>query len=469
MVGRGLDTSLWNLGLPTLLMAAGCGPIIVLGETDTDGTGSEESAEGPGSDTSPSTTASTTASTTVGTATTVSTTSSGCVNDYECPPGYECVGGKCYYTGYCDGTCCTPECGWYYECFSSYDCGPGEICQYNVCAPLEPEQTCDPVPFGTSISFPIPNLASLAFIEAGGPPGKELLVAGDDGVALLANDGSSVPVDNQGFPFDLAVRDLDGDGDEDVALVDVEANAPRVLLQDGMWSAIELQPAETTHFLDTVDMEGDGYPDIVTHVIGGNVYLYPNDGPGQWLDPQYVWDSVSGLTRASLDGDAFEDLVVQSYSTIAIYGGTAFNATELYSGYPVGLRLIAAGNFNGSGEDDVVALEPINGYTIATTWPGPVLQPIGWGQTWWPSAVRVHSSIDLNGDGFLDVVGSDGTATLTVGWGGPQSDVDLFVCVSTFDAPVIVSHMTVGDFSGDGRNDIAITDGTTVEVLLRTD
>ncbi|MFO0631237.1 MAG: VCBS repeat-containing protein [Nannocystaceae bacterium] len=462
-----MDTSLWNLGLPTVLIA-GCGPIVALGETDTDGSTSQSSAEGegPGSNTSPSTTA----STTVSTATTVSTTSSGCVNDYECPPGYSCIGGKCYYDG-CGGEdgCCL-DFGCYYECYSNYECPQGQVCQYNSCVQLEQEPICESVPFGLAIPIPTGGAESLAFIDLG-TADRGLLVGSSSGVTLARLDGSVTTIDNQSYAAEIAVRDLDADGDQDVVVADYNSVGPRVLWNDGSWTAMSLPPAEAVYHVETADVEGDGFPDVVGFADGGPSWMWPNHGPEGWGDPQYMWDATTSMARASLDGDGFEDTVVHSYATIAIYGGLAFNAAELYAGgSQPPYRMLAAGHFNQSAEDDVVGIEPINGVTVVTMWPGPVLQSPGWWQNVWPWPVYIAESGDLNQDGYTDVVGTDGSPSLTIGWGGPEPEPDLFVCVSHFDlATSGVGRIAIGDFTGDGRPDLALTDGLSVTVAARTD
>lgn len=467
MVGRGVDTSCWNLGLPALLVA-GCGPIVALGETDTDGTTTHDTAEGegPASNTSPSTTA----STTVSTATTVTTTSSGCVNDYDCPAGYSCIGGKCYYDGCGEDDGCCFEFGCYYECYGPYDCPQGQVCQYNSCVQLEQEQICESVPFGLAIPIPTDGGDALAFIDLG-TPDRGLLIGSFTGLSLARLDGSVTSIDNESYPGDLAVRDLDGDGDQDIVMADYNTGGPRVLTNDGAWTPTSLPPADGVYHVDTLDLEGDGYPDVVGFADGWTSWVWPNHGPEGWDDPLFVWDSTNSLVTASLDGDAYADIVLHSFATFAIYGGPALYNSELYAGVTSpAFRMLGAGHFNQTAEDDVVGLESVNGTTVVTTWPGPVLQSAGWWQSYWPWPVYFIETADINLDGYTDVVGTDTSGSLTIGWGGGAPEPDLFVCVSHFEvATPQVARIAIGDFTGDGRPDFALSDGFAVTVAARTD
>jgi hypothetical protein len=62
-----------------------------------------------------------------------------------------------------------------------------------------------------------------------------------------------------------------------------------------------------------------------------------------------------------------------------------------------------------------------------------------------------------------------GGAQLSIAYGGAEPDADTIVCVSAVATPYAPYRLAVGDMSGDGRPDIALSDGSVVHVMLRTD
>ncbi len=468
-----LDTSVWNLGVPVALLAA-CGPIVGIGETDGDSadTSATDPDSGPDSLTSPTTMTTASTMTTVGT-----TTPTECNYDQDCPPGYRCDNNKCYYDGYCaDGGCCYEGCcgegyggefgGCYYDCSYNTDCGPGYQCYYNNCQAVTPEVGCESVPFAIGFEIPVAGgISSLAFIETDGNNERELVVAGA-GVTLARIDGTTTVLDGTSAPYDLEVRDLDGDGDEDIVMLDGNTGLVRLLLNDGMWTAVELPYGGSFERVETVDLGGDGFPDVVAVSSIDGIYVWRNNGGNGWEDPTYIWEASSSIAAGALDGDALEDIVAHSYTTYALYDG-AINATALYSGSYGGVRQVAIGNFNGSGDLDVITTE-VNGTTLATSFPGSVLSGSGSLTTSWPNAVETIEVADMNLDGFDDVVGGGGSA-LTIAYGGPQADADTIVCVSSVASPHTPYRVAIGDMSGDGRPDLAVSDFNIAYVMLRTD
>jgi hypothetical protein len=461
-----LDPSVWNLGLPMLAIAA-CGPIVAVG--DSDGTDSsadsndvggkdvDDGPDGPGSNTTPSTTM-------PGTVTVSTTVSPGCNYDSDCPPGYRCQYGECYYDGYCqDGTCCSPECGWYQECYSHYACPEAQECRYYSCQPLVSESVCESIPFAIEFEIPVQNNPlSLAFIESDGVPGRELLVGGD-GITLHRIDGSSAVVDSESYAYDMRVRDVDGDGDEDVAFVDYNSLQPKIVLNDGMWTKITLEGG-APEALALLDVQGDGRMDVVGTSSADGVLLWIQEAPGVWSGPDSIFEPAWAIAGGDLDGDGLEDAVVHGYATNVLYAGLGASAT-LHHAIDGNYRLPFVGNFSGEALPGVMTVEAVNQGAIATYWPPSVVESAGWYSTYWPWRMDYARMGDVNVDGYPDIVGSG--SNLAIAWGGPEADG--IVCVSNVPAPFAPYALAVGDMSGDGRPDIAITDSTTVVVLLRTD
>lgn len=457
VVGR-LDPSVWNLGVPAMLLAA-CGPVVVGGggggsaDDGTAGeTGTTDGDSHSGSATSPSTSAST------GT-----TSSVECEGPQDCPPGYSCIDGMCDYEVCADGGA---EFGCGYDCYSAYECDSGDVCQYGVCTQVEPESSCDGVPFALSIPIEAVGVRSLAFIDVGAAD-RGLLVGGA-GTQLVRVDGTITTIDEDAIAEAMAVGDLDADGDEDLAMATNDGRV-RIVLQQGSWLPSELGQMRMANLVAIADSEADGFPDVFASSGVTDTVVFRNEGPGGWLDAQMVGEPLSSLARGSLDGDLDEDVLMQGQRLDVLVAGDLEHPIDVPTPALISLRVLAVGDFDQSGEDDVAMFDAVNGTSFVTVMRSPVLASAGAATTWWPAGVSVLATGDLDGDGDPDVVGADGDQQLAIGWGSNEPGLDLFSCVSTMQTELEVTRLAVGDFTGDGRNDIAISDGTGVQVLARTD
>jgi len=196
----------------------------------------------------------------------------------------------------------------------------------------------------------------------------------DGDVKFFAGDGSgnfagavTIGDASGGTPTHLAAADVDGDGDLDLGVTDIGADAVRVLLNDGGASftlnqtvAVDEDPAE----LAFGDMDGDGSLDVVTaNRIGDNVSvaLGNNDGTFQGAVESVVEDAPTSLALEDFDGDGILDVFTTNpgNSSITIgFGagdGTLVNAfTFVVEGdAPTGPQDLVVGDFDEDGNIDV--------------------------------------------------------------------------------------------------------------------
>ncbi|MFO0636187.1 MAG: VCBS repeat-containing protein [Nannocystaceae bacterium] len=463
MTAPGFDPSVWNLprrAAPwALLTALGCGPVVP--QSDTEAEASEITLE-PTDDGTPSSSAAQT------------TVSGNCGGPGDCPPGYDCIGGQC--VGGCDeraccyDTCCGFECGWYYECTTNADCGLGYVCEYDHCSSIEAELECERVELGFAIPIPVVDgVTALAFLDLDADGQRELIVGGATTIAVADVDGSVTTLAAGTVVTDLATADLDLDGDVDVVWAGNDGTAAVHTLLDagGNWVGAPLPGLPAVSRVALGDFEGDGVPDVVGFGEGDSAYAWFGHGGG-FDAPVYVWESAVAFVPADLDLDGMLDAVVHSDDSYAVSDGLVYGY-PLYSGVSAPRRALAAGNFNADGLHDVLGFESVAGTTVVTMWPSSVLTGGGWMHTWWNTPIDVAATADLDGDGFADVVaGGAATNVLAVGFGADEPAPDLVACVDLGVVSLAVAHLAVGDFTGDGRPDVAISDGVSLAVQVQS-
>ncbi|MDC7123767.1 S8 family serine peptidase, partial [Cellulomonas fimi] len=291
-------------------------------------------------------------------------------------------------------------------------------------------------------------------------------------------------------------RDTDlGEGEETVVQV-AQAGTIRVGVSNENGSAptewdyvVTVEPAAFPVFTPTrspasasfaatavvaADFTGDGKVDALTVGGGKGVSVYPGKGDGTLgarveVPSPGLWLVGEGLVAADVDGDKDSDAVATTnlgFVVLKQSGGTLTPGSDnalSYNGTPVNGRGIAATDWDGDGDTDVVVSSSrvpsslhvmLNDGTGAFT-PGPVTltQQNAGGVGEQRIAVG-----DLTGDGRPDVV-------TTYALYAQRTD-------GTFAAPVtlppaggpLTTTVDVGDVTGDGRLDVVRISGSALRV-----
>lgn len=351
-----------------------------------------------------------------------------------------------------------------------------------VSAAPTPVSFSAPTSFATNGFFPF----AVAIGDLNGDGKADLVVANSGNpstVSVLLGDGhagfaaATTYPSGGAFASSVAIGDLNGDGKADVAVTNINSNNVCVLLGTGggalgpptcfmTGTTPDLSPRSAV----IADLNGDGRLDlVVTNPNAFNVGVFLGNGTGL-LGPvaNYATGRPSeplSVAVADLNLDGRLDLAVANNTggLVPILLGNGDGTFAPAVSYPLGAangRSVAVGDLNGDGKPDLVVA---NLFPTGVSLPFGVSVLLGDGAgafgtaTHYPTAnfgfPENVSVRDLNGDGSLDVVTSDGSVWLGDGLGGFGPAVRLGLGAAN------PNSVAVGDFNGDGMPDLAFGNG----------
>ena len=333
--------------------------------------------------------------------------------------------------------------------------------------------------------FPI----AIAVGDFNGDGKLDLAVANwpDSTLTILMGDGTgnftlaSTPAAGQN-PYAIAVGDFNNDGKLDLVVADNDAGPPAVsvLLGDGTGNfTLASSPVTTSYSPRSVavgDFNGDGNLDLAV-ACSGSVSVLLGDGTGNFTlaSSPTTGGQPSSVAVGDFNGDGKLDLAVANFisNTVSILlGDGTGNFTPVYS-LATGNNpwSVAVGDFNGDGKLDLAVANGQFSYGTPST----VSVFLGNGKGNFklassPAAGDNSQSVvvgDFNGDNKLDlavtnwgssnvfVLLGNGTGNFIQG-AAPATDVEPYSGV-------------VGDFNGDGKLDLAVTNffGNSVSILAQ--
>jgi hypothetical protein len=273
--------------------------------------------------------------------------------------------------------------------------------------------------------------------------------------------------------------DLDGDGDLDVVISNDAPSPKLVYLNDGAghftvgstYDKPEWQMRNAT----VADMNGDGKPDIIAAIRTGgrpgNNYICLNRGGGKFdaACTAFSHESSTTITAADFNGDGFVDLLVphRDGGQSRLYFGAKNVDLSRMRSVPFGpadaaIRIAEAGDFDGDGRLDVVAIDEAKGIAIYFgNGDGTFSAPLHIGEkSVVPYALAVG---DANCDGKPDFVVGNVEAPSVVYFNDGTGRH--FTAVSFGDKQGTAYGIAIGDFDKDGRPDIAVARSDAPNVL----
>ena len=236
----------------------------------------------------------------------------------------------------------------------------------------------------------------------------------------------------------------------------------------------------------TLDVNGDGYADVIVGGLGGNVvtgqvYVYLGGANGlpdvassvlSAPDPadEFGWSVASA---GDVNGDGYADVIVGAPAARRAYlffgspsgipsSPSVTLASPIANSGTFGVSVASAGDVNRDGYADVLVSDPVSGlvFVYLGTSQGPVLTPSGDFQA---ASQSVATAGDVNGDGYSDVIagslesGKDGVAYLFLGGAtglpfSPSASLGPGNAGDDFGGAV----QSAGDVNGDGYADVVV-------------
>jgi hypothetical protein len=346
------------------------------------------------------------------------------------------------------------------------------------------EQTYEIMSYAAQPSFETLN------VDLNGDGRLDAVTAASGIVSVLINDAATpgafqpaanYAVDGSGFTRTVAV-DVNGDSRLDLVTANQSSDSVWVLINNvaapGTFLPAVNYPVGLRPSLPlTVDVNGDGRPDLVTaNADSDNLSVLINNAaaPGTFLTAAHyaARDGPSKPIAVDVNGDGRPDLMALNFysgNVSVLISNAAAPGTFLpAANYPVGnfSRVFMAVDLNGDGRLDLVTANGvdvsvlINNGAVPGTFQPAANYSVGSGQD--------YTAADLDGDGRLDLVtanrASDDVSVLLNNAAAPGT----FLPVANYPVGNGPGAHDVVDLNGDGRLDLVTSnyDSGNVSVLI---
>ena len=338
----------------------------------------------------------------------------------------------------------------------------------------------------------------LVTVKATGPGGsttQTFTLTVTDGTACAGISGFTSPVSPEvpevavgSAPVAVAIGDFNGDGIQDLAVANVSSGTVSIRLGNGSGGFTSPATPEVPEVavgsgpvaVAIGDFNGDGIQDFATaNQNSRTVSIRLGNGSGGFTSPASpevaVGSAPVSVAIGDFNGDGMQDLAVANASsgTVSIRLGDGLGgfsgATDVSVGS--GPNSVAIGDFNGDGKQDLavangdsntVSIRLGNGSGGFTSPATPEVPEVAVGSA--PVAVAIG---DFNGDGRQDLAVanvSSGTVSIRLGNGSGGFTSPATPEVAVGSGPVAVA---IGDFNGDGIQDFATANQNSHTVAIR--
>ncbi|HLP38352.1 FG-GAP-like repeat-containing protein [Lacibacter sp.] len=297
-------------------------------------------------------------------------------------------------------------------------------------------------------------------------------------------------------PQDVCMTDFDGDGKNDLAVVQATRSGISLLrnksdsVNISFHSQVDIAGFSPYGLIESVEMDGDGKKDIVaTGSYSNTLSVFKNTSVKGTIDfserkDYYLADfpsNVRAFTTADMDGDGKQDILITGYKTVSIIRNTSFlNRISLAPMISINVgehnATIKAGDVDADGKPDIVL---INATTDSVTvlrnisnrgnllFESPVNFAIMDDRTDYYGSSNLCLS-DLDNDGKIDIAVSNTASSFSISVLKNYSTAGniLFRLANNrktgYFHPVV---LTPEDLDGDGQPDIAFNNGNPLRAI----
>ena len=287
----------------------------------------------------------------------------------------------------------------------------------------------------------------------------------------------------------VSIADINGDGRPDLVAGDI-ARSVRTFLgkgngtfTNGAQFPVGVGVSQVTALV-VGDFNNDGHQDFaVGNNQGGEVLSALGNGDGTFrTTTQYGWQAAGSgynVVAADFNGDGIPDVAYSgefgtNAGSFAVMLGSSHGALATQTYVPAGcnnyfgpnlVEWVASGDVNGDGKADVVATLKNSTESGCQSGTLAVVLGLGTGKFKAPVFYSTGSTAqsyevrlaDLNGDGKLDIVTANGDGTLSVLLNKGNGTFGLATLItSVASLNPYEDDLVIGDFSGDGKADIAL-------------
>ena len=300
-------------------------------------------------------------------------------------------------------------------------------------------------------------------------------------------------------PTAAVIADFNGDGKPDIAVVNSSSNNVSMLLGNGdgtFQAAKNFDVGNSMNQIAVGDFNGDGKPDVAVFVPGssggpfnGEIRILLGNGDGTLQAPTLTTLTVSAAAIAvgDFNGDKKTDAIVGNLDvntgavTLEILIGNGDGTFQAARTVGTGVQDVTAAvaDFNNDGKLDL-AVGTASGVQVLLGKGDGTFQSGGTANVVAGFAPHAILAADLNGEGRLDLIvesqqsGRCGeicgfthqrvSVFLAEASGAFQSEILIFTAsasgVGDFIQGRLAGDFLVGDFNGDGKNDLGNVEGT---------